>query len=36
MSKEEDLEKYAKQLQEMILEQARKEYSEVVIEHWIS
>lgn len=34
MSKEEDLEKYAKQLQEMILEQARKEYSEVVIDHW--
>jgi len=34
MPNKEDLEKYAKQLQEMILEQARKEYSEVVIDHW--
>jgi nitrogen fixation NifU-like protein len=34
MSNKEDLEKFAKQLQEMILEQARKEYSEAVIEHW--
>lgn len=34
MSKEEDLAKFAKQLQEMILEQARREYSEVVIDHW--
>jgi nitrogen fixation NifU-like protein len=34
MSDKEDLEKYAKQLQEMILEQARKEYSEIVIDHW--
>lgn len=34
MPNKEDLEKYAKQIQEMILEQARKEYSEVVIEHW--
>ncbi len=34
MPKKEDLEKFAKQLQEMILEQARKEYSETVIDHW--
>ena len=34
MPKQEDLEKFAKQLQEMILEQARNTYSEVVIEHW--
>ncbi|MGD9347791.1 MAG: iron-sulfur cluster assembly scaffold protein [Candidatus Aminicenantes bacterium] len=34
MPKKEDLEKFAQQLQEMILEQARKQYSEVVIDHW--
>jgi len=34
MSKEEDIEKFAKQLQEQILEQARKRYSETVIDHW--
>lgn len=34
MPKKEDLEKFAKQLQEMILEQARTQYSEVMIDHW--
>ncbi len=34
MPKQEDLEKFAQQLQEMILEQAKNTYSEVVIDHW--
>ena len=34
MPKQEDFEKFAKQLQEIILEQAKNTYSEVVIEHW--
>ena len=34
MSKDEDLEKYAKELQEQIMEQIRKRYSETVIDHW--
>ena len=34
MPKEEDLEKFAQELQEQILEQIRKTYSEVVIDHW--
>ena len=36
MSEHEDLEKFAKALQEQILEQARMEYSEEVIERWIN
>lgn len=31
---EEDLETFARQLQDQIMEQIRKEYSEVVIDHW--
>jgi nitrogen fixation NifU-like protein len=31
---EKDLEKFARQLQDQIMEQIRKEYSEVVIDHW--
>lgn len=34
MSQENDLEKFAKELQEQILEQIKKRYSEHVIEHW--
>lgn len=34
MPKKDDFEKFAEQLQEMILEQARKTYSEIVIDHW--
>jgi len=34
MNKDEDLEKYAKELQEQIMEQIRKRYSETVIDHW--
>jgi nitrogen fixation NifU-like protein len=34
MSKEKELEKFAENLQMMILEQAREEYSDVVIDHW--
>jgi nitrogen fixation NifU-like protein len=34
MNKNEDLEKYAKELQEQILEQIRKRYSQKVIDHW--
>lgn len=34
MPKKEDLEKFARQLQEAILEQAKKQYSDVVIDHW--
>lgn len=34
MSTDKDFERFAQQLQDMILEQARKEYSDVVIEHW--
>jgi nitrogen fixation NifU-like protein len=36
MSESEDLEKFAKALQEQILEQARKEYSEGVIDRWLN
>ncbi len=34
MDKDQDLEKYAKKLQEQILEQIKKRYSETVIDHW--
>jgi len=34
MSQDDDLEKFAKELQEQILEQIKKRYSETVIEHW--
>ena len=34
MSKDKDIEKFAKKLQEIILDQARNEYSDVVIDHW--
>jgi len=34
MNEDDDLEKYAKELQEQIMEQIRKRYSETVIEHW--
>jgi nitrogen fixation NifU-like protein len=34
MSEDDDLAKYAKELQEQIMEQIRKRYSETVIEHW--
>lgn len=34
MSKDEDIEKFAEKLQEIILEQARSEYSDTVIDHW--
>jgi nitrogen fixation NifU-like protein len=34
MDKDQDLEKYAKKLQEKILEQIKKRYSENVINHW--
>jgi nitrogen fixation NifU-like protein len=34
MSKNEDLEKFAKELQEQILEQIKKRYSQVVIDNW--
>lgn len=34
MSKNEDLEKFAKELQEQILEQIKKRYSPVVIDNW--
>jgi nitrogen fixation NifU-like protein len=33
-NKDEDLEKFASEMQEHILEQARKQYSETVIDHW--
>ena len=36
MPDQEDLENFAKALQEQILDQARKEYSEPVIERWIN
>ncbi len=36
MSEQEDLENFAKALQEQILEQARKEYSGAVIDRWIN
>lgn len=36
MSEPEDLEKFAQALQEQILEQARREYSEAVIERWLN
>lgn len=36
MSEQEDLENFAKALQEQIMEQARKEYSEPVIDRWIN
>lgn len=35
MSKDDEMEKFAEALQEQILEQARKEYSEAVIERWM-
>jgi nitrogen fixation NifU-like protein len=34
MNKDEDLKKFAEKLQEQILEQVRKRYTETVIEHW--
>ena len=34
MNKDEDLEKYAKELQKQIMEQVKKRYSENVIAHW--
>ena len=34
METEADLEKFARQLQEQIMKQIRKEYSEIVIDHW--
>lgn len=34
MSQDEDLEKFARELQEQILEQIKKRYSEIVIDHW--
>jgi nitrogen fixation NifU-like protein len=34
MSKDNDFERFAQQLQNIILEQAREEYSDAVIEHW--
>jgi nitrogen fixation NifU-like protein len=34
MNKDEDLEKYAKELQEQIMEQIKKRYSSTVIDHW--
>ncbi len=36
MKKDEDLEKFQKALQEQILEQARKEYSDEVIDRWVN
>lgn len=36
MTKDKDLEDFQKALQEQILEQARKEYSEAVIERWMN
>lgn len=35
-NKDKDLEKFAHELQEQILEQARRQYSETVIDHWQS
>ncbi len=35
-NKDEDLEKFARELQDQILEQARRQYSETVIDHWQS
>jgi nitrogen fixation NifU-like protein len=34
MYKDEDIEKFAERLQEIIMEQARNEYSDIVIDHW--
>lgn len=34
MPKDEDLEKFARQLQDQIMEQIRKQYPETVIQHW--
>jgi len=34
MAKNEDIEKFARQLQEQIMDQIRKKYSEIVIDHW--
>ncbi len=34
METEADLEKFARQLQEQIMKQIRKEYSDIVIDHW--
>lgn len=34
MNKDDDLEKYARELQEQIMEQIRKRYTETVIDHW--
>ncbi|NOR15546.1 MAG: iron-sulfur cluster assembly scaffold protein [Candidatus Aminicenantes bacterium] len=36
MTRDQDLEEFQKALQEQILEQARKEYSEAVIERWMN
>ncbi len=36
MSQENDLAKFAKELQEQILEQIKKRYSQIVIDHWQS
>lgn len=34
MNKDDDLEKYARELQEQIMEQIKKRYTETVIDHW--
>lgn len=34
MAKDEDIQKFARELQEQIMEQIRKQYSETVIDHW--
>jgi nitrogen fixation NifU-like protein len=34
MEKNDDLEKFARQLQDQIMEKIRKQYSETVIDHW--
>lgn len=34
MDRDEELEKFARELQEQVMEQMRKQYSQVVIDHW--
>jgi hypothetical protein len=34
MEKDKDLEEFARELQDQIMEQVRKQYSETVIDHW--
>lgn len=34
MAKDEDIEKFARELQEQIMEQIKKGYSQTVIDHW--